>query len=143
MAQVLISSLTAMSTGQQHVQDGIRESQRRATRGLETLHNGINSLTWLARCNQFAIGDHGDPMMRHGEVDALDEAIHLLKSVVLPALQERVLDNCDDDTQGDFRGHAEQTRDAPAAKRRRRSQSEPQPRPSQSTVISSGSEPIG
>ena len=130
-----------MSTGQQHVQDGIRESQRRATRGLETLHNGINSLTWLAHCNLVAIGDHGDPMMRHGEVDALDEAIHLLKSVVLPALQERVLDNCDDDTQGDFRGHEEQTRDAPAAKRRRRSQSDPQPRPSQSTAISSGSEP--
>ena len=141
MAQVLISSLTAMSTGQQDCQDGIRESQRRATRGLQTLHNGINSLTWLGHLNRFASNDHGDPMLLHGEVDALDEAIHLLKSVVLPALQERVLDNCDDDTQGDFRGHEEQTRDAPAAKRRRRSQSDPQPRPSQSTAISSGSEP--
>ena len=93
MAQVLVSSLTAMSTGMQHLSDGIRESQRRATRGLETLHNGINSLTWLARLNQIATAGHHDPMLQHGDLDALDEAIHLLKSVVLPALQERVLDN--------------------------------------------------
>ena len=95
----------------QHLSDGIRESQRRATRGLETLHNGINSLTWLARLNQIATAAHHDPMLQHGEVDALDEAIHLLKYVVLPALQERVLDNCDDDTQGDFRGHEAQSKD--------------------------------
>ena len=78
-----------------------------------------------------------------GENGALEEALRLLKLVVLPALQERVLDNCDDDTQGDFRGHEAQTQDAvlPAAKRRRRSQADPQPRPAQSTAISSGSEP--
>ena len=50
-------------------------------------------------------------------------------SVVLPALQERVLDNCDDDTQGDFRGHEAQTKDdeLPAVKRRRRSHWLPPP----------------
>ncbi len=143
MAQVLVSSLTAMSTGMQHLSDGIRESQRRATRGLETLHNGINSLTWLARLNQIATAAHHDPMLQHGDVDALDEAIHLLKSVVLPALQERVLDNCDDDTQGDFRGHEAQSKDDEfhdefsTVKRRRRSHSDPPPRPSQSTARSS------
>ena len=124
-----------MSAG---MQDGIRESQRRATCGLETLHNGINSLTWLARLNQFAIVDHHDPMLQHGEVDALHEAIDLLKSVVLPALQERVLDNCDDDTEGDFRGREAQSKDDEfPAKRRRRSHSDPPPRPSQSTARSS------
>ena len=134
MAQVLISSLTAMSAG---MEDGIRESQRRATRGLETLHNGINSLTWLARLNQIATVGHHDPMLQHGDVDALDEAIHLLKYVVLPALQERVLDNCDDDTLGDFRGHEAQSKDDefPTVKRRHRSHSPPPPsRPSQSTA---------
>ena len=62
-----------------------------------------------------------DPMLQHGEVDALDEAIHLLKYVVLPALQERVLDNCDDDTEGDFRGREAQSKDDefPTVKRRR------------------------
>ena len=103
------------------VQDGIRESQRRATRGLETLHNGINSLTLLARFNQIAYLEKGDPMLQHGEADALQQAIDILKSVVLPALQERVLDNCDDDTQGGFRGRESQTKDddVPALKRRR------------------------
>ena len=78
-------------------------------------------------------------MLEHGDVDALDQAIDLLNSVVLPALQERVLDNCDDDTQGDFRGHEAQSKDGefhdefPTAKRRRRSHSDPPPRPSQST----------
>ena len=125
------------------IQDGIRESQRRATRGLETLHNGINSLTWLRRLNQIATDVKHDPMLQHGEVDAFNEAIHLLTSVVLPALQERVLDNCDDDTQGDFRGHEAQSKDGefhgefPTAKRRRRSHSDPPPRPSQSTARSS------
>ena len=79
-----------------------------------------------------------DPMLQHGEVDALDQAIDLLKSVVLPALQERVLDNCDDDTQGDFRGREAQSKDDefPTVKRRRRSHSTPPPlpRPSQSTT---------
>ena len=123
----------------QHLQDGIRESQRRAARGLETLHNGINSLTWLARLNQFATADHHDPMLQHGEADALHEAIDLLKSVVLPAMQESVLCTCDDDTQGDFRGHEAQSKDDefPTAKRRRRSHSDPPPRPSQSTARSS------
>ena len=90
------------------LEDGIRESQRRATKGLETLHNGINSLTLLASFNQIARDVRHDPMLQHGAVDALGQAITLLKSVVLPTLQERVLDNCDDDTQGDFRGHASQ-----------------------------------
>ena len=97
--EVLISSLTAMSAGY------LEESQRRSTRGLQTLHNGINSLTWLARLNQIATDAHHDPMLQHGEVDSLNQAIDLLKSVGLPALQEGVLDTCDDDTQGDFRGH--------------------------------------
>ena len=123
-----------MSAG---LQDGIRESQRRATRGLETLHNGINSLTLLARFNQIATNEKHDPMLQHGEADALQQAIDLLKSVVLPALQECVLDNCDDDTQGDFRGREAQSKDDefPALKRRRRSHSTPPPaRPSQSTA---------
>ena len=74
-------------------------------------------------------------MLEHGDMDALDQAIALLKSVVLPALQERVRDNCDDDTQGDFRGREAQSKDDefPTAKRRRRSHSDPPPRPSQST----------
>ena len=95
------------------MQDGIRESQRRATRGLETLHNGINSLTWLARLNQIATDVKYDPMhtVLHGEADALHQAIDVLKTVVLPAMQDRVLDNCDDDTQGDFRGHEAQSKD--------------------------------
>ena len=117
------------------MEDGIRQSQRRATRGLETLHNGINSLTWLRRLNIIATDVRRDPMLEHGDADALDQAIDLLKSVVLPALQERVLDNCDDDTEGDFRGREAQSKDDefPTAKRRRRSHSDPPPRPSQST----------
>ena len=123
-----------MSAG---MEDGIRESQRRATRGLETLHNGINSLTWLARLNQIATDVKHDPMLPHGEADALQQAIDILKTVVLPAMQYRVLDNCDDDTQGDFRGHEAQSKDDefPTVKRRRRSHSTPPPpRPSQSTT---------
>ena len=121
-----------MSAG---MQDGIRESQRRATRGLETLHNGINSLTWLARLNQIATDVKHDPMLLHGEADALHQAIDVLKTVVLPAMQDRVLDNCDDDTQGDFRGHEAQSKDDefPTVKRRRRSHSTPPPMPSRST----------
>ena len=121
-----------MSAG---MQDGIRESQRRATRGLETLHNGINSLTWLARLNQIATDVKHDPMLLHGEADALHQAIDVLKTVVLPAMQYRVLDNCDDDTQGDFRGHEAQSKDDefPTVKRRRRSHSTPPPMPSRST----------
>ena len=117
------------------MEDGIRESQRRATRGLETLHNGINSLTWLRRLNTIATDVRRDPMLEHGDMDALDRAIALLKSIVLPALQERVLDNCDDDTQGDFRGREAQSKDdkLPTTKRRRRSQSHPPPWRSQST----------
>ena len=82
-------------------------------------------------------------MLEHGDVDALDQAIDLLKSVVLPALQERVLDNCDDDTEGDFRGREAQSKDDEfhdefsTIKRRRRSHSDPPPRPSQSTARSS------
>ena len=68
------------------MEDGIRQSQRRATRGLETLHNGINSLTWLVRLNQIATDVKHDPMLQHGEVDALNQAIVILKSVVLPTL---------------------------------------------------------
>ena len=97
------------------------ESQRRSTRGLQTLHHGINSLTWLVRLNQIATDGYGDPMLQHGEVDALNHSIYLLKSVVLPALQEVVLDLCDDDTQGDFRGHEAQSKDGecPTGKRQR------------------------
>ena len=73
--------------------DGIRESQRRKTRGLETLHTGINSLSLLARFNQFVTAGHHDPILQHDEADALDEAVSILKSVVLPALQERVPDD--------------------------------------------------
>ena len=122
-----------------NVADGIRDSQRRKTRGLETLHTGINSLSLLARFNQFVTAGHHDPILQHDEADALDEAVSILKSVVLPALQERV----PDDTQGDFRGREEQTKDDefhdefPTKKRRRRSQSEQTPRPSQSTARSS------
>ena len=122
-----------------NVADGIRESQRRKTRGLETLHTGINSLSLLARFNQFVTAGHHDPILQHDEADALDEAVSILKSVVLPALQERV----PDDTQGNFREREEQTKDDefhdefPTKKRRRRSQSEPTPRPSQSTARSS------
>ena len=89
------------------VADGIRESQRRKTRGLETLHTGINSLSLLARFNQFVTAGHHDPILQHDEADALDEAVSILKSVVLPALQERV----PDDTQGNFREREEQTKD--------------------------------
>ena len=119
-----------------NVADGIRESQRRKTRGLETLHTGINSLSLLARFNQFVTAGHHDPILQHDEADALDEAVSILKSVVLPALQERV----PDDTQGNFREREEQTKDDefhdefPTKKRRRRSQSDPTPRPSQSTA---------
>ena len=123
------------------IEDGIRESQRRATRGLETLHNGINSLLWLARLNRIATDARRDAMLDpiNGEVDALNEAIELLQTVVLPALQERVLDNADDDTQGDFRRREAQSKDDedPAPERRRRSHSMPTPRPSQSTARSS------
>ena len=129
------------------VADGIRESQKRKTRGLETVHIGIDSLTLLARFNQFATAGHHDPLFQHDEADALDEAISLLKSVVLPALQERIPDDTQvdetsdketpDDTQKDDEFHDE----FPTKKRRRCSQSEPTPRPSQSTAISSGSEP--
>ena len=105
------------------------ESQRRATRGLQTLHHGINSLTWLAILNQTATDAYHDPMLRHGAIGALNQTIDLLKSVVLPALQEVVIDTCDDDTQGDFRGHEAQSKDdefpqlnadAALARRRRR-----------------------
>ena len=119
-----------------NVADGIRESQRRKTRGLETLHTGINSLSLLARFNQFVTAGHHDPILQHDEADALDEAVSILKSVVLPTLQERV----PDDAQGNFREREEQTKDDefhdefPTKKRRRRSQSEPTPRPSQSTA---------
>ena len=109
------------------------ESQRRATRGVQTLHNVINSLTWLARFNQLATDAYHDPIMQYGEVDALSKAIilltpvvlnhaiDLLTSVVLPALQEGLLDTCDDDTQGGSRGHEAQSKDGecPTVKRRR------------------------
>ena len=142
MAQVLISPLAAMEEfcgTHGGLEDGIRESQRRATKGLETLHNGINSLTLLARFNQIATHSRHDPMLQRGEVEALNQAIDILNTVVKPALQERVLDNCDDDTQGDFRGREAQSKDDefPTAKRRRRSHSDPPPRPSQSTARSS------
>ena len=87
------------------------ESQRRSTRGLQTLHHGINSLTWLARLNQIALDEYGDPILVDVEVDALNQAIDLLKEVVLPALQVSVIETCDDDTQGDFRGHEAQSKD--------------------------------
>ena len=109
------------------------ESQRRATRGVQTLHNVINSLTWLAGLNQLATDAYHDPIMQYGEVDALSQAIDLLTpvvlnhaidlltSVVLPALQEGLLDTCDDDTQGGSRGHEAQSKDGecPTVKRRR------------------------
>ena len=84
-----------------------------------------NTWTWLARMNQIATHMKHDALLQHGEVDAVNQAIDLLTSVVLPALQEGVLDLCDDDTQGDFRGHEEQSKDdeLPAVKRRRRSRS--------------------
>ena len=111
------------------------ESQRRSTRGLQTLHHGINSLTWLVRLNQLALDAYGDPILVDEEVDALNQAIDLLKDVVLPALQLNVIETCDDDTRGDFRGHEAQSKDDefPTTKRRRRSHSDPPPRPSQST----------
>ena len=78
--------------------------------------------------NQIATHMKHDPLLQHGEVDALNQAIDLLKSVVLPALQEGVLDLCDDDTQGDFRGHEEQSKDdeLPAIKRQGRRRRGPQ-----------------
>ena len=112
------------------------ESQRRSTRGLQTLHHGINSLTLLARLNQIALDEYGDPILVDVEVDALNQAIDLLKEVVLPALQASVIETRDDDTQGDFRGREAQSKDDefPTVKRRRRSHSPPpSSRPSQST----------
>ena len=114
------------------------ESQRRATRGVQTLHNVINSLTWLARLNQLATDAYHDPIMQYGEVDALSKAINLLTpvvlnhaidlltSVVLPALQEGLIDTCDDDTHGS-RGHERESNDdeCPEAKRRRTCPSPP------------------
>jgi hypothetical protein len=87
------------------------ESQRRSTRGLQTLHHGINALTWLARLNYIAAADYGDPFLVGVEVDALNQAIDLLQDVVLPALQLNVIETCDDDTRGDFRGHEAQSKD--------------------------------
>ena len=68
-------------------------------------------------------------MLGSSEDDALGEAINILQPIVLPYLQERALDNCDDDNQGDNRGHEAQSKNAdfPTAKRRRRSQSTPAP----------------
>ena len=122
------------------VADGIRESQRRKTRGLETLHTGINSLSLLARFNQFVTAGHHDPILQHDEADALDEAVSILKSVVLPALQERVPDDTqvdetpDKETPDDTQKDDEFQDEFPPKKRRRRSQSDPTPRPSQSTA---------
>ena len=111
------------------------ESQRRAARGLQTLHHGINSLTWLARLNNTAEEAHHDPILVGVEAHALNHAIDVLQSVVLPALQLGVIETCNDDTNGDFCGHEAQSKDDefPTAKRRRRSHSDPPPRPSQST----------
>ena len=137
MAQVLVSSLTTMSA---NVPDAERGSQRRTTRGLETVRIGIDSLTLLARFNQFATAGHHDPLFQHDEADALDEAISLLKSVVLPALQERVPDDTqvdetpDKETPDDSGIHDEFQDEFPTKKRRRRSQSDPTPRPPQSTA---------
>ena len=120
--------------------DGIRESQRRKTRGLETLHTGINSLSLLARFNQFVTAGHHDPILQHDEADALDEAVSILKSVVLPALQERVPDDTqvdetpDKETPDDTQKDDEFQDEFPTKKRRRRSQSDPTPRPPQSTA---------
>ena len=61
--------------------------------------------------NQIATHMKHDPLLQHGEVDAVNQATDLLKSVVLPALQEGVLDLCDGDTRGDFRGHEEHSKD--------------------------------
>ena len=113
------------------------ESHRRSTCGLQTLHHGINALTWLARLNYIAAADYGDPFLVGVEVDALNQAIDLLQDVVLPALQLNVIETCDDDTCGDFRGHEAQSKDdeVPPVKRRRRSHSPPPPSmPSQSTA---------
>ena len=125
----LKSSFFTFATMSARLEDGIRESQRRATRGLETLHNGINSLTFLGHLQRMARDMKHDPMLGPSEDDALGEAINILQSIVLPYLQERALDNCDDDTQGDYRGHEAQSKDAdfPTAKRRRRSHSTPAP----------------
>ena len=97
------------------------ESLRRSTRGLQTLHNGINALTWLARMNKIALDAYHDPILVGEEVDALNQAIDLLKEVVLPALQASVIETCDDDTQGDFRGHEARSKDGErlTVKRRR------------------------
>ena len=65
---------------------------------------------------------HRDPMLEHGGADGLSKAIAILESIVLPALQERVLDTADDATQGDFLGHGPQSKDEamPTCKDRRR-----------------------
>ena len=137
MAQVLVSSLTAMSA---NVPDAERGSRRRKARGLETVRIGIVSLSLLARFNQFATAGHHDPLFQFDEADALDEAISLLKSVVLPALQERVPDDTqvdetpDKETPDDTQKDDEFQDEFPTKKRRRRSQSDPTPRPPQSTA---------
>ena len=113
------------------------ESQRQA-RGAQTLHNVIKSLTWLARLKQLATDAYHDPIMQYGEVDVLSKAVNLLTpvvlnhaidlltSVVLPALQEGLIDTCDDDTHGS-RGHERESNDdeCPEAKRRRPNPSPP------------------
>ena len=66
----------------------------------------------------------------------LNHAIDLLTSVVLPALQEGLIDTCDDDTH-DPRGHEAQSKDDefPAIQRRRRSHSTPaRPKPSRRAI---------
>ena len=70
-------------------------------------------------------------MLGSGEDDALGEAINILQSIVLPYLQERALDNYDDDTQCDYRGHEAQSSNAefPAGKRGRPAHSTPAARP--------------
>jgi len=117
-----------------NVPDAERGSQRRKAHGLETVRIGIDSLSLLARFNQFATADHHDPLFQFDEADALDEAISLLKSVVLPALQERVPDDTQVDTEDDTQKDDEFQDEFPTKKRRRRSQSDPTPRPPQSTA---------
>ena len=123
-----------------NVPDAIRGSRRRKARGLETVRIGIDSLTLLARFNQFVTAGHHDPILQHDEADALDEAISSLKSVVLPALQERVPDDTqvdetpDKETPDDTQKDDEFQDEFPTKKRRRRSQSDPTPRPPQSTA---------
>ena len=70
-------------------------------------------------------------MLGSGEDDAFGEAINILQSIVLPYLQERALDNYDDDTQCDYRGHEAQSSNAefPAGKRGRPAHSTPAARP--------------